>query len=107
MLKGLDINIMSVLLHTPTQLPLSAPPIAASHFRSIELWLLTGFLFSLLIIGRLTANSATNNRLGQLPTSPGLLRKITPPAAPGNPDGPVPFFQPTAFYLPALTTTIQ
>ncbi|MBO0356939.1 hypothetical protein J0X19_03190 [Hymenobacter sp. BT186] len=99
---------MSVLLHASTQpsLPAHNQTVSADRTRSIELWLLTAFLFSLLIVGRLTSRTAASAQLSQLPTHSSLLRNITP-IRPGTPNGPVPFFEPTAFYLPALTTTIQ
>lgn len=73
----------------------------------MELWLLTAFLFSLLIVGRLTAHNATSAQLTQLPAGTTLLRNITPAPPAGTPDSPFPLFQPTAFYSSALTSAAQ
>ena len=94
---------MSVLLPSPTSLPLPLQPVSASRARAIELWLLTAFLFSLLIVGRITGHS-TSNQLNKLPTSTSLLRNTLPVRPIGKPGSPVPYFQPTALYLPTLTT---
>ncbi|WP_157530304.1 hypothetical protein [Hymenobacter norwichensis] len=98
---------MSVSLHATTQLPLPVQPVSSGRARSIELWLLTAFLFSLLIVGRLTAHNPASTRLRQLPASTMLLHHITPPAAPSKSDGPVPLFQPTAFHLLVLAPTAK
>lgn len=51
---------MAVLLQSPASLPLSSRVASPSRPDSMGLWLLTGCLFLLLIVGRITSYNAVN-----------------------------------------------
>ncbi|UOG74501.1 hypothetical protein MTX78_20580 [Hymenobacter tibetensis] len=64
---------MSVLLQSPTRLPLPSRAAAPNSSQSLGLWLLTGCLLLLLIVGRLTTQNPAHHAAGKRSAAPVVL----------------------------------